>query len=178
MTYVALLRGVNVGVSNRVDMKGLKAAFEAVGMTCVRTYINSGNVVFKTDAADGMRIAAALEAAIVERFGFPVRVLVRDVDEIRAVLKALPADWANDEKTRCDVYFLWDAVDRPSILAELPFDPEIEDVRYTPGAIISHIDRANVRRGRLPKVLGTPLYQQMTIRNCNTARKLLELMSE
>jgi uncharacterized protein (DUF1697 family) len=178
MTYVALLRGVNVGVSNRMDMKELKAAFEAAGMTCVRTYINSGNIVFKTDAADDARVAAALEAAIVERFGFRVRVLVRDIDEVRAVIEALPAEWANDEKTRCDVYFLWDAVDRPSILEEIPFDPEIEDVRYVPGAIISHIDRVNVTRGRLPKLIGTPLYRQMTIRNCNTARKLLELMSE
>ncbi len=49
MVYVALLRGINVGGHSAIDMKDLKAVFEATGMTSVRTYINSGNVVFATD---------------------------------------------------------------------------------------------------------------------------------
>ncbi len=178
MVYVALLRGINVGGRGKIDMKELKAAFEAAGMASVKTYINSGNVVFATDIPDHARITKALEDTIEERFGFVVRVLVRNVDEIRSVAEALPADWTNDQTTKCDVFFLWDEVDRPSILGQLDFDPEIEDVQYTPGAVIRRIDRKNASKSRLPKIVGTPLYQQMTIRNCNTARKLLELMGE
>ena len=74
-----------------------------------------------------------LEDAIEERFGFAVRVLVRSVDEIRSVVEALPADWSNDQTTKCDVFFLWDEVDRPSILERLDFDPEMEDVRLHAG---------------------------------------------
>ena len=51
-------------------------------------------------------------------------------------------------------------------------------MRYTPGAVIRRVDRKNAPKSRLTRVVGTPLYQQMTIRNCNTARKLLELMEQ
>ncbi len=176
MTYVALLRGINVGGRGMIDMKELAAVFETVGMTSARTYINSGNVVFVTDLPDQVKIGKVLEDAIEERFGFSVRVLVRNVDEIRSVVEALPADWTNDQSMKCDVFFLWDELDGPSILERLEFDPEMEDVRYTPGAVIRRVDRKNASRSKLTKIVGTPLYQQMTIRNCNTARKLLELM--
>ena len=176
--YVALLRGVNVGGGGKIDMKELKAVFEAVGMTSVKTYINSGNVVFETDVGPDDRVAEMLEGATERRFGFEVRVLVRSADEVRSIVDALPAHWANDEATKCDVFFLWAEADRPSVLGQLDFDPGMEDVRYTPGAIIRRVERKNASRSRLTKVVGTPLYQHMTIRNCNTARKLLELMGE
>lgn len=178
MTYVALLRGINVGGSNKVDMKSLKAVFEAAGMTSVKTYINSGNVIFSTEIPDRARLAGMLEGAIEERFGFAVSVLLRDRDQLREEVHALPDDWSNDRTTKCDVLFLWDEVDRPAILEQLDFDPEMEDVRYVPGAVIRRVDRRNAARSRLLKIVGTPLYQQMTIRNCNTARRLLQLMEE
>jgi uncharacterized protein (DUF1697 family) len=178
MVYVALLRGVNVGGSNKVDMKELRAVIETAGMSSARTYINSGNVVFATDILDRAQITKALEEAIEERFGAAIRVLVRNVDEIRAVVEALPVDWADDRSTKCDVFFLWDEVDSPSVLGRFDFDPEMEDVRYTPGAVIRRIDRTHASRSRLPRIAGTPVYQQMTIRNCNTARKLLALMGQ
>ena len=67
MVYVALLRGVNVGGANKVDMKELKNVFEAAGMTSAKTYINSGNVVFATDNLDHVQIAKLLESSIEER---------------------------------------------------------------------------------------------------------------
>lgn len=178
MVYVALLRGVNVGGHNKVDMKELTAVFSAAGMTSARAYINSGNVIFASQLDGTARIAAVLEGAIEQRFGLAVRVLVRSIAEVRSVVEALPAEWSNDGDAKCDVFFLFDDVDAPSILDRLEFDPEIEDVRYTPGAVIRRIDRKNAAKSKLTRVVGTPLYQQMTVRNCNTARKLLELMSE
>jgi uncharacterized protein (DUF1697 family) len=79
---------------------------------------------------------------------------------------------------RCDVLYLWEDVDRPSVLDGLDFKPEIEQVLYTPGAVIWRIDRKDVTRSRLSKIIGTPLYKRVTIRNCNTARKLAELVQE
>lgn len=178
MRYVALLRGVNVGGSGKIDMKELKAVVEAAGMGSVRTYINSGNVVFTTAVTDRARLAVTLEAALEERFGFAPRVLVRTVEEIRSMVEALPAEWTNDQTTKCDVFFLWDEVDSPSVLDRLDFDPTLEDVRYTPGAVIRCVSRKDAPGSRLTRVVGTPLYQQMTVRNCNTARKLLELMEQ
>ena len=175
MTYVALLRGINVGGNRIVDMKTLKTVFESVGMTDVRTYINSGNVIFATKLRSRQRIADLLEEAIEKRFGFDVGVLVRSAADLRKIVEAIPTKWTNDAAWKCDVLFLWEDVDRRSILDELGVKPEIETVRYAPGAVIWGIDRKNVSRSRMPKLVGTALYKRMTVRNCNTARKLLEL---
>ena len=176
MVYVALLRGINVGGKNKVDMGELKTAFSDAGMIRVATYINSGNVVFASRARNQVRLAARLEEAIADRFGFAVRVLVRDLDTMRATVAALPDHWVNDQTMKCDVMFLWDEVDRPGLRDELTIKPGIDDVVRVPGALIWRVDKANVTRSGMTKLVGTPLYRQMTIRNCNTARKLLELM--
>jgi uncharacterized protein (DUF1697 family) len=176
VVYVALLRGINVGGKNKVDMKQLKADFEAAGMTSVRTYINSGNVIFSSRDRSRARLIEVLEDAIARSFGFRVPLLVRDLRNMRTVGKALPTTWVNDDTTKCDVMFLWDDVARPSVIKELSIKPEIEDVKYVAGTLLWRVDRGAVTRSGLMKLAGTPLYKRMTIRNCNTARKLLELM--
>ncbi|MDQ3501393.1 MAG: DUF1697 domain-containing protein, partial [Actinomycetota bacterium] len=76
MVYVALLRGINVGGKNKVEMKKLKATFEGAGMTDVTAYINSGNVVFKSTARKAAELEAKLEKAIERDFGFSIKVLL------------------------------------------------------------------------------------------------------
>ena len=176
MIFVALLRGINVGGKNKVEMKKLKTTFEDVGMGNVTTYINSGNVVFSDNRRKPPRIVSVLEEAIAANHGLEIKVLVRDRPAIKAVLKALPAEWTNDATMRCDVMFLWERFDRKDVLEELTIKPEIEDVKYVPGAIIWRVDRSNVARSRIYKMIGTDLYRGMTIRNCNTVRKLADLM--
>lgn len=178
MTYVALLRGINVGGNNKIDMKALKTVFEAAGMTSVRTYINSGNVIFSCDTGTRATIATMLASAIERQFGLAIPVLVRDVNEMRSIVEALPAEWANDASAKCDVVFLWPEVDTPETLEALAIDSKVEDARYTPGAILRRVTRKNVTRSRLTRIVGTPLYTQVTLRNCTTARKLLALMTE
>ncbi|MEA2432955.1 MAG: hypothetical protein QOG54_412 [Actinomycetota bacterium] len=176
MVYVALLRGINVGGKNRVEMKRLKTGFEDAGMTAVRTYINSGNVIFSSTIRSKARLVSLLEKTIAKDTGFHVDVLVRDLKSMRAVAKAMPAKWINSEVMKCDVLFLFDDVARPSVMNRLPIRPEIEDVKYASGAIIWRIDRKDATKSGLMKLVGTDLYKRMTIRNCNTVRKLLELM--
>ena len=176
MVYVALLRGINVGGKNKVDMKQLRAAFEEAGMTSMRTYINSGNVIFSSPSRSRARLTKVLEDAIARTFGFKVDVLVRDLKSMRAVVKALPRTWVNDATMKCDVMFLWDDVARASVVKELPIKAEIEDRKYVAGALIWRVDRKGVTRSGQMKLVRSPLYKRMTIRNCNTTRKLLELM--
>ena len=176
MIYAALLRGINVGGKNKVEMRKLKATFETVGMSEVTTYINSGNVVFQDNRRKAPTVSAVLEDAIEKDLGLSIKVLIRDLPSIRKLMKALPDTWTNDNAMRCDVLFLWERFDRQDILKELTIKPEIEDVVYVPGALIWRIDRSNVTKSRLFKIIGTDLYRGMTIRNCNTVRKLAELM--
>lgn len=176
MVYLALLRGINVGGNNKVDMKQLKVAFEEAGMTNVRTYINSGNIIFETKTTALPSLTSKLESVIESNFGFHVKVLLITFGTIETVVKALPDTWLNDSTMKCDIMFLWEHVNKPAVLDELRIKPEIEDVQYVAGAIIWRVDRKNVTKSGIARLVGTDLYKHMTIRNCNTVRKLYALM--
>lgn len=176
MKYVALLRGINVGGNNKVPMKELKACFEHVGFDQVKTYINSGNVLFESSPTKPAEIADILEKEIKERFGFEVHVLVYNSDDFLNISSALPSSWSNDEKMKCDVLFLWKEVDRPDIVEKLIIKPGVDEIKYVPGAAIWMIDRKNVTKSGQMKLSGTEIYKKMTIRNCNTVRKLSDLI--
>ncbi len=178
MRYVALLRGVNVGGANMISMADLKAAFEAAGMDHVRTYINSGNILFSSAALGRGELTDSLLAAANTVAGLKVDLQLRDENELAAVVEAIPADWTNDDTMKCDVVFLQPDVDQASFLEDLAPRPGIEDVLYVPGAVVWRVDRKDASRSRLTKMMGTKLYKRVTVRNCNTTRKLLELMRE
>ncbi len=176
MTYVALLRGVNVGGKNKVEMNRLRQAFESLGLAHVKTYIASGNVVFVTDEADNAALANRIEAALEQAFGFPINVLLRDLHNIGQLLKILPIDWTDETRIRCYALFLWSTFDSPSVLEQLPLKPDVDEVLYSPGAVLWRIERAKVTKSRMTQIVGTPLYKQMTIRSLGTVRKLYDLM--
>jgi uncharacterized protein (DUF1697 family) len=178
MIYVALLRGINVGGKAKVDMKHLKTLFEQLGFDRVKTYINSGNVIFASSIIDPSEIHQLIEAGIIKQFGLSVPVVIRDLPSMEQITQALPDSWTNDQTMKCDVMFLWPAIDSPDILKQMPHKPDIEDVLYVPGALFWRIDRDKVNKGQMLKIIGTDIYKQMTIRNCNTVRKLMDLMHQ
>jgi uncharacterized protein (DUF1697 family) len=89
-SHVALLRGINVGGRNKVPMADLREVVTSLGHTGVTTYIQSGNVLFSTADTDTAALAAALEAAIEERFGIWASVVVLSRDELAQVLAGNP----------------------------------------------------------------------------------------
>ncbi len=177
MIYVALLRGINVGGNNKVEMAKLRSAFERLGFEQVKTYINSGNIIFSDTTHIASELAPLIENVIEEDFGFHVYVVVRSSPQIKLITQALPSDWVHDKTMKCDVIFLWDNIDNKETLEQLTIKPGIDDVKYVPGAILWRVDYENATRSGVLKIVGTPLYKQMTVRNANTLRKLAELMS-
>ena len=177
-TSLALLRGINVGGKNTVEMGRLRSVFEDAGLEDVRTYINTGNVIFRADQDTRTNLVVTLERAIAEAFGLDLKVLVRGIEEMRQVGRALPGDWTNDSRTKSDVMFLWEEVDHPDVLDSLTITEGVDDVVYVPGAVLWSVDRAQYGRSGMSKVAGSKLYKSMTVRNCNTFRKLLQLMED
>lgn len=176
MKYVALLRGINVGGNNKVSMTDLRLAMEQSGFLDVTTYINSGNVLFSSDEQDIQMLRTTCERIIRNCSGVTTTALVISEQKFVSIAKAIDPKATNDSQMRCDVLFLWDAIDQAQIINQLPLRPAIDTVTYVPGAIIWSIDRQNVTRSGLSKMIGTTLYTQMTIRNCNTVRKLAALL--
>ena len=176
VAYLALLRGVNVGGANRVEMARLRAVTEGLGFDDVRTYINSGNLLFRTASTDRAALTDRLEFAIEAEFGFRVPLLLWTANELARLVASLPKDCADDANTRCNVLFLWPEADKPEAIDGLPVNPEVDRVQYLPGAVVWQLDRAKATRSRLNKLVGTPFYRQISIRNSNTVRKLHALL--
>ena len=177
MIYTALLRGINVGGNNKISMKELKEAFEQAGMSSVKTYINSGNIVF-TDDRNKEQVTLVSEQAILEHFDLHIKVLVYSFGEYSRIAQAVPPEWANDERFKSDVLFLWEQADDEQVLEQLPLKPGIDRVHYVPGAILWSVDRENVTKSGMAKIIGTKLYKLVTVRNVNTVRKIYKLMKE
>ena len=89
-TYIALLRGINLGGHKIVKMDQLRKTFEELGFADVKTYIQSGNVVFKAPAQIPAKLAKRIEEKILGQFGFPVPVVVKTAVEIGEVISSNP----------------------------------------------------------------------------------------
>ena len=176
MTHVALLRGVNVGGKNRVEMARLRQVIEDLGHGEVRTYINSGNAIFNSKGAQDP--TKAIVEGIAEEFGFPIEVIVKDLETVEQVEQAIPEDWVDDKTMRTYVMFLWDEFDKPKVMDDLPIKEDLDNVIYVEGALIWQVERKNVTKSGMNKVVSGPLYKAMTIRNANTVRKIASMMRE
>lgn len=176
MIYIALLRGINVGGNNIIDMKLLKETFMQVGMTSVRTYINSGNVIFEDIKYNKDELVEILEKAILEDFKLDIKVLIRDFYDIEDVIKAMPNTWKNDATMKCDVLFLWEEMDTEKCLNEIEIKPGIDTIITVACAILWKVDKINIMKSGLMKLAGKSIYKKMTVRNVNTTRKIYEIM--
>ena len=178
MTYIALLRGVNVGGNNRVVMADLRLCFEAAGFSEVRTYINSGNVIFESPLADKKKLVRLCEASIKKQFGFRVICSVITATELRTALEQAPAWWGKaPDHSHNAIFAITPSTAQQVSQAIGPIKPEYERVKVVEPIIFWSAARTTVGRTRYSKVMGTAAYQQITIRNANTTKKLLELVS-
>jgi len=175
LTYVAFLRGVNVGGKGIVSMAVIKDALVALGLSDIRTYINSGNVIFSTPASDAQQLTARIEKALEQHTGMAIKVLVMDHKVLKKTVDAIPRNWVDDQTMRTYVLLLWKELDDRKILDRLPTKPGVDELKYTPGAVVWRVDRENVGRSQMNRIVGTPLYKKITIRSANTMRKLNEL---
>lgn len=172
-TCVGLLRGVNVGGRNRVPMKELVALVEALGGRRVRTYIQSGNVIFDAPPELRQRAATALAEAITERFGVTTPVVLRTAGELADVVGGNPYLAEDADEGTLHVGFLAEPP-RPENVATL--DPRRSDEFTLVGREIylrcpNGVARSKLTNAYFDSRLGTV----STMRNWRTVRKLLEL---
>lgn len=174
-TYVALLRGINLGAKNKIPMPALRSVVEALGHEDVRTYIQSGNVLFKSRSREVPGIAAALESSIAEEFGLRVAVVVRAQRDLRRVLTNNPFLAAGADPSALHVVFLGSS---PTGAAVRALDPErspSDEFAVRNAEVYLHcpngFGRSRLTLDYFERTLGGPA----TIRNWNTVSKLLEL---
>jgi uncharacterized protein (DUF1697 family) len=176
--FVALLRGVNVGGNNMISMSALKEGFTALGFAQVTTYINSGNIIFKTKENDARKLEKKIEQMLVKEYKLDSRVVVRSLAEMEQLVDSLPQNWNSDSRWRYNVIFLRHTVDSEEILKDLPIKQDIEEVLYRPGTLLWSAQVDELNRANMLKLASRKLYQEMTVRNTNTTKKLCELMKK
>lgn len=176
--YVVLLRGINVGGKNKLSMNELKACLEALGYENVATYINSGNVVLQSGKGAKV-IEAEIEGALPKRFKLDselIRVLALPEARYRAMVDDRPKGFGDQPtKYHSDAIFLMGGNMAEVLKA---FDPREGVDALWPGKGVIYHQRLSAQRTktRLNRVMGTPFYKDMTIRNWATTLKLLEML--
>ena len=112
MKYIVLLREINVGGKNKMKMLELKNMFESLNYKNVKTYIQSGNVIFDYDITDTIKLANSIENKINEMFGFFVRIIIRTDEEFRNIVKNNPfVNESNIELDKLHVIFMLDKLE-------------------------------------------------------------------
>lgn len=174
--FVALFRGINVGGNNLIDMKKLKASFIDLGFTQVVTYINSGNVIFESTMEEA-ELPSHIENMVLKEFYLDLKILVKSFKDIETIGAQLPASWVNDKTMKTNIMFLWKRFDNPDAIKL--FKPNaVDNLMYAPGALLWNIIDPNYAQSDMIKTIGTELYKNITVRNANTFRKILQIMQK
>lgn len=176
-TFVALLRGINVGGKHKLPMKELAPIFADAKCSDVRTYIQSGNVVFAAPPSLAQKLPMLLAKNIEERFGFAVPVIIRNRDELAQVVRENPFLKQALPETTLHVYFL---ADQPSPAALKSLDPNRsvpDEFRVAGRHIYLHTPNGMGRTKLTSTYFDSKLATVCTARNWATVQTLLGMMA-
>ena len=179
LQYLALLRGINVGGNNIIKMADLKACFEAMGFTDVLTYIQSGNVLFRSAEKDKTKLTRKIEKALSERFSYKSRLVVVSYKELKKAVAEAPKGFGKElDKYRYDVIFLKEPLTPGTAMKNVSIKEGVDSA--CAGKSVLYFSRliSKASQSHLSRVIKLPVYQNMTIRNWNTTTKLLALMEK
>jgi uncharacterized protein (DUF1697 family) len=176
--YVALLRGINVGGRNPIPMPALKAAFEGAGFVDVRTYIQSGNVLFTAPSASEAELTKRIERMLRTAFDhYEASVVLRNRSQMRSIVQRAPQGFGSEPSTyRYDVIFLKPPLTPKAVVASVPTKEGVDRIWVGGGVVYFSRLTSRATSSRLNRVASLPIYQQMTIRNWNTTTKLVEML--
>ena len=176
MEYVALLRGINVGGKNKVVMSDLREQIAAEGFDNVRTYINSGNLLFEAEAED---VAQRLEDLLASRYDFPIRVVLLTAQDYLEELHNLP-DWWHGEVARRDALFFTRGLDCAHVRQRIEaMELGDEAVYFGEHAVFwgKFHEKEFLKTAYHKRLLREDFYRQVTIRSGSTVGKIAAMLS-
>lgn len=180
MEYVALLRGINVGGNNKVVMSELREQVAAVGFGHVRTYINSGNLLFEAeDQASREDVAQTVEDILARHYDFPIRLALLTAQDYLAQLAELP-DWWHGEVARRDALFYTRGLDRHHVRERIEaMELGDEAVYFGEHAVFwgKFDEKSFLKTAYHKRLLREDFYRQVTIRSGSTVEKIAAMLS-
>ncbi|MDR1901016.1 MAG: DUF1697 domain-containing protein [Treponema sp.] len=177
--YLVLLRGINIGGNNIIKMDELKRLFEAMEFSNVTTYIQSGNVLCTAVERDKIKLTEKIEAVLFERLNRVVKVSALSLHELREVITEKPQGFGDDDENyKYDVVFLIEPLTANEAVKHFSTKDGVDTVYKGKNAVYFRRVKEHYRKSYFSKIAGSPIYQNITIRNWNTTKKLYELTAE
>jgi uncharacterized protein (DUF1697 family) len=177
--YLALLRGINVGGNNIIKMVDLKTCFEKIGFTNVLTYIQSGNVIFKSEEKNKTKLTNHIEKALSACFDYKSKIVLITHNQLETIVNEAPKGFGcKPDKYRYDVIFLKDNLTPNELINSIKRKEGVDTANV--GNLTLYFSRLISKAGQshLKYIITLPAYQNMTVRNWNTSKMLLEMMNK
>ena len=174
--YIAFLRGINISGKNKVPMAELKKAFEELRFGAVKTYLNSGNVIFSSDEDNIGSLTSRIEAMIKERFSLDIPVFVISKEDLEDILQHAPDWWGDENKEIYDnLIFIMPPATFAELWGEIGEPKEgLEKIKDYKETVFWSFSRKDYQKTNWwPKTAGMNISQKLTIRTANTVRKLV-----
>jgi uncharacterized protein (DUF1697 family) len=176
-TYIALLRGINVSGQKIIKIDELRKLFEDSGFKNVKTYIQSGNVIFNSHINSAEKIVKLVEKKIKEVFSFEVTVLIRTHNELGRIIQKNPF-LKTKPLEKLYVAFLSDIADKDDSDKLLKYKSKTEEFRITNKVVYLYYSDGAGRTKLTNNIIESKLGVKATTRNWNTVNKLFEMSKE
>lgn len=174
--YVALLRGINISGKNKVPMAELKQGFERLDYIEVKSYLNSGNVIFSSDETDIIRITSRIEEMIKNQFSLDIPVFVISKEELEDILHHAPDWWGDESKEIYDnLVFIMPPTTFKDVYNEIGEPKEgLEKIEEYKGTVFWSFSRKDYQKTNWwSKTANANISTKLTIRTANIVRKIV-----
>lgn len=178
-TYISMLRGINVGGHKKVPMNQLRAMLETLGFKEVRTYIQSGNVIFKAAKGNPADLSRKIEQGVLREFGFSGSVITRTLEELGKAIQSNPfVKECGLTPAKVHIAFLSEAPKADAVKKLEAFASASEQLQHSGREVYLYykdgMGGAKLTHNVLEKVLAVTA----TARNWNTVNKLYDMAME
>ena len=175
ITYISLLRGINVGGKNIINMTELSLCYEELNFSSVKTYIQSGNIIFKSSEKNKLLIKQEIENKLSEKFASTITTTILSVEELNEVIYKKPVYFGEDlENFKYDIIFLIAPLSVQDAQKEIQIREGIDYVYFGKNVIYISRNKNLLTKSYLPKIIKSKIYNNITIRSWNTIKNLYE----
>lgn len=176
-TYTVFLRGINVGGHHKVPMKELCTMLESLGFSNIKTLLNSGNIVFKSELKNPSQIETFLETHLAEKFGFSIPVIVRTAEEINAIYDLNPFENTEvNSNIRLYISLLKNEMKSSFSTPWQSEDKSFAVLQEYKNNVFSVLDLSKNKTPKAMEFLEKQYSKNITTRNWNTIEKIVKLL--